>query len=228
MILQAIKTAVEAAAKGPAMAGIYVKCINVSALYRHMQHAWVTIVWSMPDMSAAIPAPGLSLPGVTATVVSAPTDTVMAVPVEQATPADIEEALLQLAWQWGAWDMCRLERSPLATGQSWQQVNTGLSVAFGRNPIAIMGHPLQAGDEAADWMLDEAAANGWVAWRFIPLALARPSLRGMWGTKDSTLREDCTREGSHRLHVAAFRRPKDPNTGAEMQYRLGRKARKER
>ena len=220
-ITQSIKAAVLAASQAPKMGGIYVKSITVSALYKHMQYAWVTITWSMPDVS--IDAPEHSKKGVKATIISRPADTVIKIPVNSATPAEIDEALLQLAWELGAWDMCRLERAPLTKDQNWHEPRYGLLSAFGRDATNIAGTPLQQGASAADWVLEHAAKNGYVAWRFIPLALATPFMRKRWGGVDATLQADCMRAGETKMRPAQFYRPSAPNTVHEQQYQLGRK-----
>jgi hypothetical protein len=217
-----ILAALQNAATAPALAGIYVKNVAIS-IARPVEHdAVLTIVWSMPDNSAAIQSPDMSMPGVQASVVSRPADTVMRLDRALASPAEIEDAVIACAWTVGAWDLARLESGPLPAGADWREPRYGLATSLGHNAYVINGRPLAAGYSAPVEACEVAAHTGLVTWRFVPLALATPTARQRWAPKDSTLLDDCTRDGEPHGYRGKWMHPTLPATGAEHQYQLGR------
>lgn len=224
MTPQIFKAILDDAARAPAMAGIYIKSVSVSALYHLLDQFWVTISWTMPDVRSAIEPPGLSLPGVKTSAVLRPSDTAMVLHAPELSPGELEaEVLLPLAWRLGAWDIVRSERAPLAADQDWRDSKHGLLCHFGRNSQAIDGVPLIAGARASDEICATAAKEGWVTWRFVPLALSSPAMQEKWRGADGTLEDaDCirrTKTPAYRL--PRFSRPTEKNTAADCIFEMG-------
>lgn len=217
-----ISAVLQKAAQAPALAGIYIKSVSISAVRVLSHDPILTITWSMPDSSAYIDAPGLSIPGASASIISRPSDTTMSLPREMASPADIEDVVIADAWALGAWDLCRIEGAPLPAGANWPESRYGLAGAFGRCDISIAGQPLSAGTRATAHVCEIAARDGYVTWRFVPLTLATPTARRRWAGKDTTLQQDCTRLGEPGGYRGQWRHPVEPHTAREQQYRLGR------
>ena len=217
-----ILVALQKAAQTPAMAGIYIKSVSISAVDDWAHNPIMTITWSMPDAGAAIHANALSLPGVQASVISRPSDTSVELQRELVSPAEIEDAVLGAAWHLGAWDVARTEYAPLAPNEDWRDAKHGINSSFGRNDYTIAGQALVTGDQAADATCDLAARNGHVTWRFVPLHLATPIARQRWASKDTTLLPDCTRVGEPGAYRAKWIHPAEHRTGAEHQYQQGR------
>lgn len=219
--MQTIIATLRRAARAPAMAGIYIKSVSLSATKQWQYDAVMSITWSMPDKDAAIE--GASLPGVIASVLSRPADTSILLPRALASSGEeIEEAVIEAAWVLGAWDICRIERPPLPAGADWHEAKYGIPANFGRNMYTIMGQPLVIGEYAQDDVIALAARDGYITWRFVPLAMATPIARQRWGTKDSTLQPDCTRLGAAGHYRGAWHHPATPGHESEHQYQLGR------
>jgi hypothetical protein len=215
--------ALQRAAQAPALAGIYIKSVEIAAVDDAAHDPVLVITWSMPDHTAAISSAALSSPGVAATVLSRPADSVLRLTRESASLGEIEDAVFEAAWQLGAWDMVRLERPPLRPCATWREAGNGVAVSFGRNPYLIDGQPLQMGAAVPDELLDLAARAGYVTWRFVPLALSSPTMRRMWAHKDRTLAgSDATRNTTPGHQRARWAHPTEPGTAAEHQYRFGR------
>ena len=217
-----ITAALQKAAQSPALAGIYVKSVSICAVRNIDSNPVMTITWSMPDHSAAVDAASLSSFGVSASMVTRPSDTVVLLPRGLTNPAEVEDAVMGAAWLLGAWDLIRIESAPLAHGADWRESRYGITSRFGRLDHAIAGQPLTAGTGAADIDCEIAARDGCITWRFVPLALATPTARQQWVGKDKTLAADCTRPGVPGWRLGQWMHPADPGTAHEHQYRLGR------
>lgn len=217
-----ILAALQKAAKAPAMAGIYLKSVDLSAVHDWVHDPVMCITWSMPDHGAAIDAPAVSLPGVSASILSRPSDTTMLLPRDLASPDELESAVMGAAWTLGAWDVRRIEHAPLPQNVDWRQARHGLVGDFGRNPYTIAGQPLAVGEAADDVVCELAAAHGWITWAFVPLAISTPSARKRWGSKDRTLQPDCTRAGVVGSARAKWWYPAAPHTANDHIYQLGR------
>ena len=223
MVAATFKAAIEAAARPYAMAGIYPYAVWPASLYRPMSHIWCTITWTMPH--ATIEAPQYALPGVRAEICEAPPDTVLAIPVGSVSPAEIEEAVLHVAWETGAWEARRIESGPRPIG--WRGSHWGPS-AFQAAGVSHFGRLDAEGVEAADWMREQSARDGYLEWLFVPVAMNHSSLyRQRHLQKDASLRADCTRQPRAGTRMFDFVRPRG-DIGAEHIYQFGRKARKER
>lgn len=217
-----IKSTILSAAKSPATAGIYIKSISVSATYSAAYPPVMTIVWSMPDTE--IHHDGLSMPGVDASVRSRPSDTTILLYRELMSPAEMEDGILSAAWELGAWDLVRSEHAPRAPGDNWREARYGICSSFGRNDYIIAGQALSQGESAPEAAMAEAAKDGFVTWRFIPLSLAHPVTKKQWGPKDKTLSDGLTRAGNIGDYRESWKRPREPLTAADHIYQLGRGA----
>lgn len=221
MQISNLMAALQRAVAGPAMGGIYIKSVFLAATYIPDHDVCMTITWSMPDHTATVETTA-TLPGLSATMISRPSDTTILLPREMVSPAEIEDCIMAVAWMLGAWDVVRNERAPLDCGEAWQEARYGITSSFGRNTYTIAGQPLAIGESAVESAMQEAARDGYVSWRFIPLALATPIARQRWGNKDRTLKPDCTRDGEPNIGRAPWRRPRDSHTAHEHIYQLGR------
>lgn len=220
MQTQTILSALRRAAQAPALAGIHIKSVSICAVCCWRHDAVLTITWSMPDSGSSIQVP--SLPEVTATALSRPSDTAILLARNLTTPAEIEDAVMSAAWSLGAWDLCRIESPPLPAGTDWHEARYGVAVGFGRNPYTIMGRSMIAGDYAEDEVCATAARDGYITWRFVPLALSTLIARQRWGAKDTTLQADCARSGEPSHYRGRWWHPQTPGQANEHQYQLGR------
>ena len=175
----------------------------------------------MPDGHSVIKPPGVKTPTVLRT-----SDTAMVLHAPELSPGELEaDVLLPLAWRLGAWDIVRSERAPLAADQDWRDSKHGLLRHFGRNSQAIDGVPLIVGARASDEICATAAKEGWVTWRFVPLALSSPAMQEKWHDEDVTLEDvDCIRRTETPAYrLPRFSRPKEKNTVADCIFEMGRK-----
>lgn len=217
-----INAILQKAAQAPALAGIYIKSVCICTVRDTLSDPVLTITWSMPDHSAAVDSAALSLPGVSASIISRPSDTAIMLPRGLANPAEIEDAVMGAAWSLGAWDLCRIESAPLAHGSDWTEMRYGITSSFGHSPVVIAGQSLIVGHSAPDRDCEIAARDGYITWRFVPLALATPTARRRWAGKDKTLLADCTRLGEPGGYRGKWMHPTEPRTANEHQYQLGR------
>lgn len=217
-----ILAALQKAAQAPAMAGIYVKTVDLAATYDWEHRPVMTIVWSMPDASSWVDASqAYHRAGIQASMMVRPSDTAILLDRALASPKEIDDVMLNAAWQLGAWDLVRLERAPLHPGADWQDPGCGIPSSFGYGYV-VGDHPLVTGDQADDETCEQAATHGYITWRFVPLALATPTAKTRWASKDKTLQSDCTRHGAPGAFRARFYNPSQPGTAHEHQYQLGR------
>jgi hypothetical protein len=209
---------IQQAASAPALAGVGVKSIRIATTYR--LDAILTITWSWPEFGEVSQPSGL--PGVAMSVAARPADLTLALVLPGPTVHEAEHAVLDVAWQLGAWDVRRMERAPLADPKQWREARHGLASDFGVNLVTIAGVPVQKGDRAPYADLRAAAVDGWVTWSFVPLAFATRTMRARWGGKDKTLEADCTRSGAlPPTHFADWHHP-EPGYAHEHIYQLGR------
>jgi len=216
-----ILDAITRAAAAPALAGIYVEAIKIGATYEYDHDLMMTIIWSMPDASAAIESVEHSLPGVAASVLSRPSDTTIELPRGMASQAEIEDAVLQVAWTTGAWCLYRGEHGPLAPGEDFRDLKHG--IPFGRDGTRILGQRISTGDALPIDAYERAADNGWIVWSFGPQSFASARQRKLAQAKDRTLRADCTRAGKPGEYRGRWGYPSEPKTGYEHQYQLGKR-----
>ncbi|WP_418648211.1 hypothetical protein ACNQFN_05550 [Thauera butanivorans] len=128
---------------------------------------------------------------------------------------EIDAAMLDAAWQLGAWDMERHARRACARVGAPEQETVECRQAFGANPLAPgdESHLLAEAPDRSE-MMHFAAAKGYVRWLF------RPVRGGVWRTvaEDDTLRPDGGREPP--CPVAP--RSGQGRRGVPLVYRLGR------
>ncbi len=136
----------------------------------------------------------------------------------------LENEVLDVAWELGAWDLARTEALPFVRPGGTEQESLECMGAFGSIPLAIDGHsPVVAEVPDADDLIEAASRSGYVNWLF------RPVRGGVW----SEVAEDLTlEEGGYRnppcpylaspTRVGRTRRPR------RVVYQFGRCTRLER
>ena len=99
---------------------------------------------------------------------------------------DLENAVLDVAWELGSWDLARFEALPFVRPGATEQESVECMGAFGSHPIAIDGQPPIVAEvpDATD-LIEAAARSGYLQWLF------RPVRGGLWAevAEDLTLEE---------------------------------------
>jgi len=99
---------------------------------------------------------------------------------------EIEEHVLETAWELGAWDLRRLEARACSRPAAATRELADCETAFGISSQAIDGEPLFVSEvpDGAE-LLDAASRCGYVCWQF------RPTWCGLWQelANDATLRQ---------------------------------------
>jgi hypothetical protein len=99
---------------------------------------------------------------------------------------DLENSLLDVAWELGAWDLARVEALPFIRPGACEQESVECMGAFGAHPLAIDGQPpVVAEVPDADDLIEAAGRSGYLQWMF------RPVRGGVWAevAEDLTLEE---------------------------------------
>ena len=99
---------------------------------------------------------------------------------------ELENEVLDVAWQLGAWDLARTEAVPFVRPGATEQESLECMTAFGALPIAIDGQaPFVAEVPDAQDLIEAASRSGYVNWLF------RPVRGGVWNevADDETLEE---------------------------------------
>lgn len=96
--------------------------------------------------------------------------------------ARLDEAMLDAAWQFGAWELDREERRGCNTVGADDREATSCLQAFGEHPFAGAAETLIADAPDQPEMLRLGAEVGYVRWQF------RPVRGGLWGPSP----EDCS------------------------------------
>jgi hypothetical protein len=99
---------------------------------------------------------------------------------------ELENAVLDVAWELGSWDLARTEALPFVRPGASEQESFECLGAFGSNPIAIEGQPPVVADVPdADDLIEAASRAGYLSWLF------RPVRGGVWAevAEDDTLEE---------------------------------------
>jgi hypothetical protein len=123
----------------------------------------------------------------------------------------LENEVLDVAWELGAWDLSRTEALPFVRPGSNEQESLECMGAFGAAPLAIDGQPpVVAEVPDADELIEAASRSGYVNWLF------RPVRGGVW----SEVAEDLT------LEEGGYRNPPCPYLATPT--RLGRSRRPRR
>lgn len=98
----------------------------------------------------------------------------------------LENEVLDVAWELGSWDLARVEALPFVRPGASQQESVECMGAFGSLPIAIEGQPpVVAEVPDATELIEAASRAGYLQWVF------RPVRGGVWAevAEDVTLEE---------------------------------------
>ena len=99
---------------------------------------------------------------------------------------ELENSVLDVAWELGSWDLARLEALPFVRPGACEQESVECMGAFGAHPIALDGQaPVVAEVPDADDLIEAASRSGYLQWTF------RPVRGGVWAevAEDLTLEE---------------------------------------
>jgi len=99
---------------------------------------------------------------------------------------ELENSVLDVAWELGAWDLARLEAMPFFRPGANEQESVECMGAFGSLPVGIDGQPpVVAEVPDADDLIEAAARSGYLQWTF------RPVRGGVWAdfAEDLTLEQ---------------------------------------
>jgi hypothetical protein len=98
----------------------------------------------------------------------------------------LENEVLDVAWELGSWDLARTEALPFVRPGAPEQESVECMSAFGSMPIAIDGQPPVIAEvpDAGD-LIETASRSGYVQWLF------RPVRGGVWAevSEDTTLEQ---------------------------------------
>src|SRR5262249_50282189 len=98
---------------------------------------------------------------------------------------DLENSVLDVAWELGAWDLARVEALPFVRPGASERESVECMGAFGVPPVAIDGQsPVVAEVPDAVDLVEAASRSGYVQWVF------RPVRGGVW----AEIAEDLTLE----------------------------------
>jgi len=134
----------------------------------------------------------------------------------------LENAVLDVAWELGSWDVARTEALPFVRPGASEQESVECLGAFGSNPIIIDGQsPVVADVPDAEDLIEAASRTGYLSWLF------RPVRGGVWAevAEDETLEE-----GGYRNppcpYIATPTNPKRiPRRSRRVIYQFGRSTR---
>ena len=108
---------------------------------------------------------------------------------------ELENEILDVAWELGSWDLARTEALPFVRPGASEQESLECMNAFGSLPIAIDGQPpVVAEVPDADELIEAAGRSGYMQWLF------RPVRGGVW----AEVAEDLT------LEAGGYRNPPCP------------------
>jgi hypothetical protein len=99
---------------------------------------------------------------------------------------DLENEVLDVAWELGSWDLARTEAPPFVRPGASEQESLECMGAFGSPPLAVAGQPSVVAEVPdATELIEAASRSGYVRWLF------RPVRGGVWAdlAEDSTLEE---------------------------------------
>src|SRR5687768_14507697 len=98
----------------------------------------------------------------------------------------LENSVLDVAWELGSWDLARVEALPFVRAGACEQEAVECMGAFGAHPIALDGQSTVVAEVPdADDLIEAAARSGYLQWVF------RPVRGGVWAeiAEDLTLEE---------------------------------------
>jgi hypothetical protein len=131
---------------------------------------------------------------------------------------ELENEVLDVAWELGAWDLARVEALPFVRPGASEQESLECMGAFGSLPLAIDGQPpVVAEVPDAQELIEAASRSGYLQWMF------RPVRGGLW----ADVAEDLTlQEGGYRNppcpYLAAPTRERFARTRRRVVYQFGR------
>src|SRR4030095_9412860 len=99
---------------------------------------------------------------------------------------ELENSVLDVAWELGAWDLARVEALPFIRPGACEQESLECMGAFGSLPVTIDGRPrVLAEVPDAEALIEAASRSGYLQWTF------RPVRGGVWAevADDLTLQE---------------------------------------
>jgi hypothetical protein len=99
---------------------------------------------------------------------------------------ELENEVLDVAWELGSWDLARIEALPFVRPGGTEQESLECMGAFGSLPLAIDGQaPIVAEVPDGEELIEAASRTGYVQWMF------RPVRGGVWAevADDVTLQE---------------------------------------
>jgi len=130
----------------------------------------------------------------------------------------LENEVLDVAWELGAWDLARTEALPFVRPGAPERESVECMSAFGSIPLSIDGHPPMVAEVPdAEGLIEAASRSGYLQWLF------RPVRGGVWAeiAEDSTLEE-----GGYRNppcpYLAQPTRPHRNRDARKFVYRFGR------
>ena len=129
--------------------------------------------------------------------------------------ADLENAVLEVAWELGSWDLARREAPPFIRPGSSAQESVECMGAFGNLPIALEGQPpIVAEVPDGEELIEAAGRAGYVHWMF------RPVRGGVWAevAEDLTLEEG----GYRNPPCPPLSAPTKPGRSRRVVYQFGR------
>ena len=130
----------------------------------------------------------------------------------------LENEVLDVAWQLGAWDCARTEAPPFVRPGAAEQESLECMGAFGSIPLAIDGQPPVVAEvpDASD-LIEAASRSGYLQWLF------RPVRGGVWAevTEDETLEEGGYRNPTC-PYIAAPARMESTRGPRRVVYQFGR------
>jgi hypothetical protein len=98
----------------------------------------------------------------------------------------LENEVLDVAWELGSWDLARVEALPFVRPGASEQESLECMSAFGTHPMTIDGQPpIVAEVPDGDDLIEAASRTGYLQWIF------RPVRGGVWAdvAEDATLEE---------------------------------------
>ena len=131
---------------------------------------------------------------------------------------ELENAILDVAWELGSWDLARREAPPFIRPGSDAQESLECMGAFGNLPVTLEGQPSIVADVPdGEELIDAAGRTGYVHWMF------RPVRGGLW----AEVADDLTLEkGGYRNppcpHLPA---PTKPGKARRVVYQFGKSQR---
>lgn len=99
---------------------------------------------------------------------------------------ELENDVLDVAWELGSWDLARIEAPPFVRPGACEQESLECMGAFGMLPVSIDGQPPMVAEVPdSDELIAAASRAGYVQWLF------RPVRGGVWAevAEDVTLEE---------------------------------------